>query len=226
MKLILLGAPGAGKGTQAEKLAARLGVPKLSTGDILRAEVGRGTELGKKVKNIMEAGYLVSDEIMIELIQSRLEQADCKSGFILDGFPRTIPQAEAFEKILANLPKSMGDTHVLFLDVRQEELINRLSGRFSCKDCGANYHHLYNVPTQPEVCDKCGSKNLIQREDDKEEAVKIRLEVYKEKILPVLQYYYSKGELIRVHGEDTIEAISSEIASIIDSKKNSKLANA
>lgn len=226
MKLILLGAPGAGKGTQAEKLAVKLDIPKLSTGDILRTEVSRGTELGKKVKSIMEAGYLVSDEIMIKLIQNRLEQDDCKKGFILDGFPRTIPQAEAFEKILDNLPTSMGDTHVLFLDVRQDELINRLSGRFSCKDCGANYHRLYNMPTQQGVCDKCGGKNLIQREDDKEEAVKIRLELYKEKILPVLQYYYDKGKLIRIHGEDTIEAISSEIASIIDNKKDIKFANA
>ncbi len=226
MKLILLGPPGAGKGTQAEKLAAQFDIPKLSTGDILRAEVGSKTELGKKVQHIMEAGYLVSDEIMIELIKNRLEQADCKKGFILDGFPRTIPQAEALDELLGALPKSMGDTHVLFLNVSPQELITRLSGRFSCQNCGANYHKLYNKPLQPGICDKCGGKNFILREDDKEDAVKIRLEVYKEKILPVLKYYDDNDKLIKVHGEDTIEAISGEIASIIDSKKNSKLANA
>lgn len=219
MKLILLGAPGAGKGTQAEKLAQKLGIPKLSTGDILRAEVAKGTALGNKVKNIMDAGYLVSDDIMIELIETRLEQPDCQTGFILDGFPRTIPQAEAFEVLLERLPESMGETHVLFLDVREDELISRLSGRFSCKDCGANYHKLYNKPKADGICDKCGSSNLFEREDDKEEAVKIRLAVFREKIIPVLEYYKAKGELQKINGMQTIDAISNEIAATIEVSK-------
>lgn len=216
MKLILLGAPGAGKGTQAERLSTKYNVPKLSTGDILRAEISNKSELGNKVKEIIEAGYLVDDLTMIELIKARLKQDDCAKGFILDGFPRTVPQAEAFDQLLSELPTSMGNFYVVLIDVKQEKLIKRLSGRFNCTDCGAIYNKANKLPIKDRVCDKCESVNFTQREDDKEGAVKLRLEIFSEKVKPLIKYYQDSNKLHVIDGLRDIDAIGQDIASILN----------
>jgi adenylate kinase len=213
--IILLGAPGAGKGTQAEKLSEEFGVPKLSTGEILRKEIETGSSLGKKIEGIMNAGHLVSDEIMIELIKNRITYPDCKNGFILDGFPRTIKQAEELEPILTASKK--GELFVLNFDVAEEELIKRLSGRFSCKNCKAGYHKIYKQPTVAGVCDNCGSKEFIEREDDKPDAVKIRIKVYNEKTAPLVGYYKSTKRLSQIDGNRSIDEIFTQVRSILAS---------
>lgn len=197
MKLILLGAPGAGKGTQAKWISKEYGLPHISTGDILRQNVKEGTELGKEAKKYMDAGKLVPDELIIGMVKDRLAQDDCKNGFILDGFPRTIKQAEELEKIT-------DIDAVLNIYVPFEKLIERITGRRSCPKCGAVYHIKYNPPKKEGICDACGTP-LIQRDDDKEETVKKRLETYEEQTAPLIDYYEKKGKLITVEGQEEIE---------------------
>lgn len=214
MIIILLGAPGAGKGTQAEKLEEEFSIPKLSTGEILRREIETGSALGHKIENIMNAGHLVSDEIMIELIKNRITHTDCNKGFILDGFPRTIKQAEELEPILKASKK--GDLFVLNFEVAEEELIKRLSGRFSCKSCKAGYHKIYKLPEVDGVCDNCGSKEFIEREDDKPEAVKIRIKVYNEKTAPLVDYYKTTNRLLPINGNRSIAEIFAQVRSVVN----------
>ncbi len=197
MKLILLGAPGAGKGTQAKWISKEYGLPHISTGDILRQNVKEGTELGKEAKKYMDAGGLVPDEVIIGMMRDRLAQDDCRAGFILDGFPRTIKQAEELEKIT-------DIDAVLNIYVPFEKLIERITGRRSCPKCGAVYHIKYNPPKKDNICDVCGTP-LIQRDDDKEETVKKRLETYEEQTAPLIDYYEKKGKLLTVEGQEEIE---------------------
>lgn len=185
MNLIFLGPPGAGKGTQAKMLIERYSIPQISTGDILRAAVAEETDLGKKAKEYMEAGKLVPDEVVIGIIEQRLKQSDCEKGFILDGFPRTVAQAEALDKVLENMGSKID--HVLSLDVPAEELIKRLTGRRTCKNCGAMYHVIFKPPKSEGICDKCGGE-LYQRSDDNEETVKSRLNVYEQQTRPLTDF--------------------------------------
>lgn len=215
MKLIFLGAPGAGKGTQAQILSETLSIPRLSTGDILRNEITGGTELGMRVKEIMDSGNLVSDEIVIQVVAKRLAEPDTKNGFIIDGFPRTLPQAEALQPILESLTHIDGETYVINLSVRESELIKRFTGRFSCASCGALYHKEYKKPEKEGVCDKCSATDFIVRNDDSDESVKLRLKIYAEKTAPLIDYYNSKGMLLSVMGEQEIQEITADIMSAI-----------
>lgn len=209
MNIILLGPPGAGKGTQAEYLREKLHVPKLSTGDMLRAAVRRGTELGKKADAVMKAGQLVSDDIMISLIRERLTQTDCESGFILDGFPRTIAQAEALDVMLADMGKPLN--RVIELTVNDTILVERIAGRFSCTVCGAGYHDTFKPTKVQGVCDVCGSDQFTRRKDDTRETVKSRLEAYHAQTAPLLPYYQGKGILKSVDGLADIDEVSRQI---------------
>jgi adenylate kinase len=215
MRFVLLGPPGAGKGTQAQMLVTKYGVPQIATGDILRANVKAGTELGKKAKIYMDKGELVPDELVIALLKERISQPDAKKGFILDGFPRTVAQAEALEVLLKELNMKLNG--VISIDVAPEELIRRLSGRRICKNtaCGASYHLIFNPPKVANKCDKCGSE-LYQRDDDKEEAIKNRLKVYTAQTEPLINYYQQKGKLIKVDGAREINAIFSELSRIFE----------
>ncbi len=187
MNLILLGAPGAGKGTQAQQLDKRLGVPQVSTGDMLRKALREETALGKRAQAYMESGDLVPDELVVAIVRERLSAADCAGGFILDGFPRTVAQAEALEN------SGVSVDHVLNFEVPEEELIRRLTGRRSCADCGAMYHVVFNPPSREGICDRCGGRNLIQRADDNEETARSRLGVYAEKTEPLIKFYGERG---------------------------------
>ena len=185
MKLIFLGAPGAGKGTQAEKICEKLSIPTISTGNIIREAMKTGTEMGKKAKEYVEAGKLVPDEVVIGIIKDRLAKDDCANGFILDGFPRTIPQAEYLDKALAEMGTSV--TCAIDVEVPDESIIRRMSGRRACLHCGATYHVVYAAPEKENICDKCGSE-LHHRDDDKEETVRTRLQVYHQQTQPLLDY--------------------------------------
>ncbi len=215
MNLILLGGPGAGKGTQAKKLIDKFGIPQISTGDILRAAVKEGTEMGRKAKEFMDAGKLVPDEVVIGIIKDRLAQPDCKKGFILDGFPRTVPQAEALDKVLASLGSKID--HVVSIDVDEEALVNRLTGRRTCKSavCGQMYHVKFTPPKKDMVCDKCGSE-LYQRADDNETTVRSRLATYNQATKPLIDYYSKKGLLRPIAGVGSIEDIFNKIVTILD----------
>jgi adenylate kinase len=213
MIIILLGAPGSGKGTQAELLSKAFDIPKLSTGEMVRTEIQAETALGKRIQQITNSGQLVSDDIIIELVNKRLTENDCQNGFILDGFPRTITQAEELESILLRFPKSK--TFVITYDVSESVLVKRLSGRFSCKDCGAGYHVEFHKPVTDGICDKCGSNNFIHRPDDNEEAVTVRLKVYKDKTAPLINYYKSKEKLYVINGMQSIDAISEDTKALI-----------
>lgn len=202
MRLIFLGAPGAGKGTQSERVSALYGIPQISTGNILRAAIAAETPLGLKVKAVMDAGKLVSDEDVVAVVKARLSQEDCKSGFILDGFPRTIPQAEALDKMLGELGVSLDK--VVSIEVKDEAVINRMSGRRSCKKCGASYHIVYKKPLKDGICDVCGEKLAI-RDDDKPEVVKSRLEVYYVQTAPLKAYYEKQSKLVCVEGQEQLE---------------------
>ena len=213
MKVIMLGAPGAGKGTQAKKLAAEYSIPHISTGDIFRANIKEGTELGKKAKAYMDAGQLVPDELVCDLVVDRIQQDDCKNGYLLDGFPRTIPQAEALDAAVEKLGEKID--YAVNIDVPDENIINRMSGRRACVGCGATYHVVYNPPKVEDVCDVCG-KSLILRDDDKPETVKTRLDVYHAQTQPLIDYYAGRGVLVTVDGTQNMDKVFSDIKDILD----------
>ncbi len=197
MKLIMLGAPGAGKGTQAARVAEALQIPHISTGDIFRANIKNGTELGKKAKAYMDQGKLVPDELTCDLVADRIAKDDCSGGFILDGFPRTIPQAEALDKVLTERGEKID--FAVNIDVPDEAIVSRMSGRRACVGCGATYHIEFNPPKKEGICDNCGAE-LILREDDKPETVATRLKVYHEQTQPLIDFYEKKGALVTVDG--------------------------
>ncbi|BAT72201.1 adenylate kinase [Thermosulfidibacter takaii ABI70S6] len=213
MNIIMLGPPGAGKGTQAKMLVEKFGIPQISTGDMLRAAVAEGTELGKKAKEYMDKGQLVPDEVVIGIVEERLKKSDCEKGFILDGFPRTVPQAEALDKILEKMGKKID--YVINIVVPDVEILKRLTGRRTCKQCGAMYHVIYNPPKQEGVCDKCGGE-LYQRDDDKEETIKNRLKVYNEQTAPLIEYYKAKGVLVDIDGTKSINEIFEDILRVLN----------
>ena len=208
MDLVLFGPPGAGKGTQAQFLVDSLGVPQISTGDILRAAVKAGTELGLKAQTIMQQGGLVSDEIVLGIVAERLSQSDCAAGFILDGFPRTMPQAEALDSILSKVGRKI--QAVVSLEVQNDEIVVRLSGRRSCKDCGKGYHLKFDPPSADGVCAVCGGV-LMQRDDDREDTVRNRLNVYESQTAPLKEYYQAKQVLRPVVGTGSIADIQQRI---------------
>ena len=212
MKIIMLGAPGAGKGTQAKKIADKYQVPHISTGDIFRANIKNGTELGMKAKTYMDQGLLVPDELVVDLVVDRLGQEDCVNGCVLDGFPRTIPQAESLDAALA--AKGEAIDYAIDVDVPDENIINRMSGRRACVACGATYH-IVHIPTKVEgICDRCGEK-LILRDDDKPETVKKRLDVYHAQTQPLFDYYTSKNVLKSVDGTQDMEDVFQAIVDIL-----------
>ena len=213
MKVIMLGAPGAGKGTQAKKLAAAYSIPHISTGDIFRANIKEGTELGKKAKAYMDAGQLVPDELVCDLVVDRIQQDDCKNGYLLDGFPRTIPQAEALDAAVEKLGEKID--YAVNIDVPDDNIINRMSGRRACVGCGATYHIVFNPPKVEDVCDVCG-KSLILRDDDKPETVKTRLDVYHAQTQPLIDYYAGRGVLVTVDGTQNMDKVFSDIKDILD----------
>ena len=213
MKVIMLGAPGAGKGTQAKKLAAEYSIPHISTGDIFRANIKEGTELGKKAKAYMDAGQLVPDELVCDLVVDRIQQDDCKNGYLLDGFPRTIPQAEALDAAVEKLGEKID--YAVNIDVPDDNIINRMSGRRACVGCGATYHIVFNPPKVEDVCDVCG-KSLILRDDDKPETVRTRLDVYHAQTQPLIDYYAGRGVLVTVDGTQNMDKVFSDIKDILD----------
>jgi len=223
MNLILLGPPGAGKGTQAKRLEQAHGLVQLASGDMLRAAVASGSELGRRVKAIMEAGQLVGDATMIELIASRIAEPDCagpdgagpdaKGGFILDGFPRTVPQAEALDAMLTEHGRRLD--HVILMEVDEATLIDRLSGRFSCGQCGASYHERYHRPHIEGVCDSCGSTSFMCRADDRPEALATRFEAYRNQTAPILPYYRARGILRSVDGMADIDQVTRQIEAVL-----------
>ncbi len=210
MNLILLGAPGAGKGTQAEVISEKLGIPQISTGNILREAVKNGTEMGVKAKGFMESGALVPDEVVIGILKDRIAEDDCKNGFILDGFPRTVPQAEALESMGVNIDK------VISLEVADETIQGRLSGRRVCEKCGASYHVEFNPPKTEGVCDKCGGA-AVQRKDDAPETVIERLRTYPEQTAPLVDFYGGKGKLVKVEGQSEVKATSELVLKAVNS---------
>lgn len=214
MNLILLGPPGAGKGTQAKLLEDKYGLIQLSTGDMLRTQVSKGDELGKQLKSVMDSGNLVTDDLMIDLISNRILEPDCEKGFILDGFPRTVPQAEALDGMLAAYDTDLDA--VIQIVVDENALVDRITGRISCKGCGASYHKVNNPPAVEGVCDACGENKLYHRGDDTEEAVRARLAAYHKNTAPILPYYKAKGLLKQVDGMADIKEVSGEIAEIVE----------
>ena len=213
MRLVLLGPPGSGKGTQAQRLVERYKIPQISTGDIFRQAVRDQTELGKKAKEYMDRGELVPDEVVVGMVEERLGQSDCKNGFILDGFPRTIAQAEALDKLLAGKGEKLDA--VLEISVPDEEVVKRLSGRRTCRQCGAMYHIEFNPPKEPGKCDKCGGE-LYQRDDDKEEVIKSRLQVYHSQTAPLIEYYQKEGLLKKIDGLGGIEEVFARIVDALE----------
>ena len=212
MKIVMLGAPGAGKGTQAKQIAAKYGVPHISTGDIFRANLKAGTELGKKAKVYMDQGQLVPDSLTLELIMDRFSQEDCKNGYVLDGFPRTIPQAEALTKALTKNGDKLD--YAVNVEVPDENIINRMSGRRACAKCGGTFHIKYNPTKQEGICDLCGGELYI-RDDDKPEIVEKRLKTYHEQTQPLIDYYSKEGILKEVDGTRDVEKVFEEICKIL-----------
>ena len=215
MKLVLLGAPGAGKGTQAKKLIEKYGIPQISTGDLLRAAVAAGTPLGKEAKSYMDKGELVPDSVVLGMVEERLKQNDCKNGYILDGFPRNTAQAETLDKMLSSL--NMPLDAALSVDVPFEDLMKRLTGRRTCKSCGQMYNIYFGPPKKEGLCDKCNGE-LFQRDDDKEETIKKRLEVYSAQTAPLIDYYKKKGLLKTVVGVGSIDDIFNKVCTVLEVK--------
>ncbi len=213
MKIVMLGAPGAGKGTQAKKIAEQYGVPHISTGDIFRANIKNNTPLGQQAKIYMDKGELVPDELVVSLIMDRFDEPDCANGYVLDGYPRTIPQAEALDKALEDNGEKLD--FAIDVDVPDEVIINRMSGRRACLNCGATYHVDNNPPKAEGVCDACGNE-LVLREDDKEETVKNRLDVYHDQTEPLKKYYAGAGVLYTVDGTKDMEEVFKSICSIVE----------
>ena len=212
MKIIMLGAPGAGKGTQAKRIAEKYAIPHISTGDIFRANIKNGTELGKKAKEYMDQGLLVPDELTCDLVMDRIQQDDCKNGFVLDGFPRTIPQAEALDEALSKIGQKMD--YAVDVDVPDENFVNRLGGRRACLSCGATYHIEFNPTKKEGICDACGAQTVL-RDDDKPETVQKRLSVYHEQTQPLIDYYKKQKILKSVDGTQPMEAVFNAIAGIL-----------
>jgi adenylate kinase len=213
VNLILLGAPGSGKGTQAKFLIKKYLIPQISTGDILREEVKSGTVLGLKAKEYMDKGLLVPDEVVVGMVEERIRKDDCRSGFILDGFPRTVAQADALEMTLQRMSKAL--SKVILVEVDEEELVRRLTGRRVCEKCGAGYHVIFDPPKQEGVCDKCQGR-LYQRDDDKESTIRNRLRVYNNQTAPLIEYYQKKQLLSPVDGRGSIEEIFGRIREALE----------
>ncbi|MCQ2511170.1 MAG: adenylate kinase [Lachnospiraceae bacterium] len=212
MKIIMLGAPGAGKGTQAKQIASKYSIPHISTGDIFRANIKNGTELGKKAKSYMDQGLLVPDELTCDLVVDRISQADAANGYVLDGFPRTIPQAEALTNAL-NARNEKID-YAINVEVPDSNIVNRMGGRRACLGCGATYHIEFNAPKKEGVCDACGAE-LVLRDDDKPETVQKRLNVYHEQTQPLIEYYSKAGAMVEVDGTQDIDVVFQDIVKIL-----------
>ncbi len=215
MKIVLLGPPGAGKGTQAEIMVKKLLVPHISTGDMFRAAISNGTELGKEAKSYMDKGQLVPDSVTIGIIRDRISMSDCAEGFLLDGFPRTLPQAEALDQLLLDIGTKLDA--VINFSVPVDKLIDRLTGRRMCRSCGNIYHLMYNAPQKENICDACGSE-LYQRDDDKEATVKNRLNVYEEQTAPLIEYYQQQGILATINGDQPINNVLADMGAALGQK--------
>jgi len=218
MNIILLGPPGAGKGTQARIIEKERGLVQLSTGDMLRAAVAAGTEVGLRAKEVMEAGGLVSDEIVIGIISDRIDEPDCQNGFILDGFPRTLPQAAALEELLKSKGKHLNA--VIEMRVDDEKLVERITGRFTCGDCGEGYHDKFRMPKTEGQCDNCGSSNFKRRADDNEETLRTRLLSYYKETSPLVGFYFAKDNLSTLDGTADMSEVTGQIRTILDSKSS------
>jgi adenylate kinase len=212
MNLVLLGPPGAGKGTQAKMMIDHYGIPQISTGDILRASLKERTPLGLKAKEYMDKGLLVPDEVVIDIIKDRLKEDDCRNGYILDGFPRTVAQAQALDKVLTAM--NTGIDHVISIEVDKGELIKRLTGRRTCRQCGRGYHVIFDPPLNKDLCDKCQGE-LYQRDDDNEDTVRNRLEVYDSQTFPLIQYYKEKDLVRSIDGQGGIQQIFDRIVQVL-----------
>ncbi|WP_433499614.1 adenylate kinase [Sphaerimonospora sp. CA-214678] len=212
MRLVLVGPPGAGKGTQAQFIASHLSIPKISTGDIFRANVSGGTPLGKLAKEYMDRGDLVPDEVTVAMVRDRLSEDDAQEGFLLDGFPRNVPQAEVLKKMLDEFGTALD--LVLELVVDDDEVVRRLAGRRTCRSCGKVWHELFDPPTQPGVCDACGGE-LFQRDDDREETIRHRLEVYQEQTAPLVAFYADEGILVGVDATGPVEEVTQRAMAVL-----------
>ncbi|QGG49166.1 adenylate kinase [Heliorestis convoluta] len=212
MKALLMGPPGAGKGTQAEMLVSHFAIPHISTGDMFRAAIKNGTEMGLQAKAYMDAGQLVPDEVTIGIVRDRLSQEDCQKGFLLDGFPRTTPQADALEKTLQEL--NMQLDAVVDIQVSRDKLVDRLTGRRICRNCGATYHVIFNPPSQEGACNKCGGE-LYQRSDDSKETAENRLDVYNKQTAPLIEYYEAKGLFHKINGEQEMQEVFQDIVKVL-----------
>ena len=222
MNLIVLGPPGAGKGTQAKRLEQTHGLVQLSTGDMLRAAVASGSGLGRQATRIMEAGELVPDGIIIDMIAERIDRPDCANGFVLDGFPRTTRQAEALDAMLAR--KGQRIDGVIELAVDEAALVDRIAGRFSCADCGTGYHDKYRRPKLDGVCDVCGAREFVRRKDDNAETVKTRLDAYRQQTAPILPYYEARGLLSRVDGMAEVDEVTRQIEAALPAGRRKQMA--